>query len=235
MPLLQRQGSAPWPPRPCASYQSARPHAFGCVVCPPRCGQQLATPRPACALCAPSPVSFLLSYVPATRARFPRAADRAESTHREQHGPVPAPLREAHTQARGVAHARGLLPMLRLGSVAPLQVLWAEGATALFRSPFTQSVKPAPAGSTFSGKLQKGLCLTHRPICSFVGCPWVLGGSSGGRSRHLGLGRRVQSPWPAPCSPELTTVLVLKTLSLYSPLNRHVEHHLPEGRSVVST
>lgn len=158
--------------------------------------------------------------------QFLHPCEKRTHTGARQHG---------HTQARGVAHARGLLPMLRLGSVAPLQVLWAEGATALFRSPFTQSVKPAPAGSTFSGKLQKGLCLTHRPICSFVGCPWVLGGSSGGRSRHLGLGRRVQTPWPAPCSPELTTVLVLKTLSLYSPLNRHVEHHLPEGRSVVST
>ena len=46
-----------------------------------------------------------------------------------------------------------------------------KAPTAWFRSPLTQSVKAAAAGGAFSGKLQEGLCLTHCPACSFVGCP----------------------------------------------------------------
>ena len=121
---------------------------------------------------------------------------------------------QSGTRLQPPAHAQATLwcPCRSCGRKAP---------TALFRSPLTQLVKAAATGGTFSGKLQKGLCLTHRPACSFVGCPWVLGRLFQRKKRHSGLGRRTQSPWPVPCSPELTTVLVLKTPSLYSPPSPH--------------
>lgn len=93
-----------------------------------------------------------------------------------------------------------------------------KAPTTLFRSPFAQSVKPTAAEVT---------------LCSFVGCPWVLGCLF----QRAGIGAGKESPVPLACPslPELTAVLVLKTPSLYSPPNPYLEHRLPEGRSVVLT
>lgn len=198
---------APVPPPP-----ERQPRACSCGVPSPLWAVAVDPLRSAC--CPLRSQSFVISaHLSSCHADlFPSGlADRAEFAYQGAAQTSSCTLeRSTFTQAHASMGTRAAVPAgtqsgTRLQPPAHAQAtLWCpcrscgrKAPTALFRSPLTQLVKAAATGGTFSGKLQKGLCLTHRPACSFVGCPWVLGRLFQRKKPALRAGK--ENPVPLAC------------------------------------